>query len=460
MLPTCLFPDNFIWGTASSSYQIEGAWNEDGKGISIWDTFTHTPGKIIHNENGDTAIDHYHRWKDDIQQMVNLGLKNYRFSTSWPRVLPEGTGRVNPKGIAFYDRLIDELLRNQIEPYLCLYHWDLPQPLQDRGGWPVRETAQYFADYAAFMVEQLGDRVKYWITHNEPFVTAGAGYFLGEHAPGVKDPLAALKAVHHLLLSHGLAYQAIHSAARQPVKVGIVLSLSPIHPATASKKDQEAASRFDMIQNRAFLDPLLLGTSPVKKNKLLNTLVGSVIKPGDLETIHQLDLLGVNYYTRTVIRHDPKFPIFAASQVHPQGNEYSGMWEIYPQGLSELLLQIWQTYGPSSHPELTMPEIMVTENGVPVPDGLDFDGRIRDERRIRYLRQHIQEVYKAIQAGVPVKGYFVWSLMDNFEWALGYEQRFGLIHVDFKTQQRTPKESAGWYASVIKNNGLIADPNH
>jgi beta-glucosidase len=448
------FPKDFIWGTASSAYQIEGAWNEDGKGPSIWDSFTHTPGKIDNNENGDIAIDHYHRWKEDIRMMAELGLKTYRFSTSWTRIFPEGMGKVNLKGVDFYDRLIDELLRNKIEPYLCLYHWDLPQIMQDKGGWPTRKIAEYFADYAGFMSEKFSDRVRQWITHNEPFVTAGAGYFLGEHAPGIKEPISAIKAIHHLLLSHGLATQAIHSASKQPVKVGIVLNLSPIHPATSSKKDVEAARRFDMIQNRAFLDPLLLGTSPITEMKLINKLVGSIIKPGDLELINQLDFLGVNYYTRTVMKHDPKFPIFATSQIHPVGNEYSGMWEIYPEGLSELLINIWEKYNPRMNSTHCMPELLVTENGIPVPDGVDFDGKIRDERRIRYLENHIHQVHKAIQRGVPVKGYFVWSFMDNFEWVLGYEKRFGLVFVDFKTQKRTIKESGYWFAKVIENNGF------
>jgi beta-glucosidase len=450
-----IFPKGFKWGTASSAYQIEGAWNEDGKGLSIWDIFTHTPGKIINNETGDVSIDHYHLWKKDIQLMAQLGLKTYRFSTSWPRIFPEGTGPVNKKGIAFYDRLIDELLKNGIEPFLCLYHWDLPNRLQEKGGWPERDISRYFGDYAGFMAEKFSDRVGYWITHNEPFVTAGAGYFIGEHAPGIKEPFSAIRAIHHLLLSHGMAVQAIRSASRKPVKVGIVLNLSPVYPASTSKIDIKAAERFDLIQNRSFLEPLLLGTYPIMENKILKSLVGSVIKPGDLELINELDLLGINYYTRTVARNDPKFPVLSVSQVHPAGNEYSGMWEIYPEGLSELLLDIWGRYGPSSlNHGKKMPEIMVTENGIPVPDGKDFDGKIRDERRIRYLENNIQQVHKAIQLGVPVKGYFVWSFMDNFEWALGYGQRFGIVHVDLKTQKRTIKESGHWFADVIKNNGI------
>ena len=440
------FPPDFVWGTATSSYQVEGGWNEGGKGASIWDTFTHTPGKIANDENGDVAVDHYHRWKEDIRLMAELGLKAYRFSTSWPRILPEGCGKVNKKGLDFYDRLVDNLLAHGIEPYVCLYHWELPQALQDKGGWPERKTVDYFADYAAVLAKRLADRVEIWFTHNEPFIAATSGYFAGEHAPGIRNPLAAFKAGHHLLLSHGLAAAAIRAHAKKAVKIGITLNLNPVHAATDSKKDREAARRFDIILNRSFLDPLLKGTSPLEEIPFARRLVSQIIRPGDLEIIHTLDILGVNYYTRAVIRHDPKFPVIAASEVHPAGNEYSGMWEIYPQGIHELLLRIWNDYHPKA-------ELMVTENGVPVPDGLDADGRVRDERRIRYIKSHLEQVRLAIKDGVPVKGYFVWSLMDNFEWALGYEQRFGLIYVDFKTQKRIVKDSGWWYTRVIRGEG-------
>ncbi len=441
------FPKEYVWGCASSSYQVEGAWNEEGKGPSIWDTFVHTADHIVNNETGDVAVDHYHRYKEDVALMKELGLDAYRFSVAWSRILPTGTGAVNQAGLDFYDRLVDELLRYKIEPYICLFHYDLPQALQDKGGWPNRDTAYAFAEYARVVTERLSDRVKVWMTHNEPWVTAMAGYFAGEHAPGIKDVTAAFKALHHLLLSHGLAAEAIRTSTRQPVKVGITLNLNPVHPASQSKKDRDAASRMDAVLNRATLDPLLKGTSPIQEFIIGKLLSGSLVKPGDLEKIRTLDLLGVNYYTRTVAKHDPKFPVVAAAQIHPEGNEYSGMWEIYPEGIYELLIRIWKDYQPKC-------DIMITENGVPVPDGLDFDGHVRDERRIRYLRNHIAQVHHAMDDGVPVKGYFHWSLMDNFEWAQGYGQRFGLVYVDFKTQKRTVKDSGHWFARTIQENGF------
>lgn len=441
------FPKDFVWGVSTAAYQIEGAWNEDGKGLSIWDTFTHTPGKIVNNETGDVSVDHYHRYKEDVALMKELGLDAYRFSVAWSRILPAGTGSINRAGLDFYDSLVDELLRKKIEPYVCLFHYDLPQALQDKGGWPNRDTALAFAEYAHVVTERLSDRVKVWFTHNEPWVTAAAGYFDGSHAPGIKDPVATFKAMHHLLLSHGLAAEAIRAAAKQPVKVGITLNLNPVHPATGSKKDRDAAMRMDAILNRAMLDPLLKGTTPMQEFAVGRMLSGSLIKPGDLEKVRTLDLLGVNYYSRTVVKNDPKFPVVAAVQIQPDGNEYSGMWEIYPEGIHEVLLRIWKDYQPTC-------EIMVTENGVPVPDGLDFDGRVRDERRIRYLKNHIFQVHRAIQDGVPVRGYFHWSLMDNFEWALGYAPRFGLLYVDFGTLKRSVKDSGRWFAQVIADDGF------
>jgi beta-glucosidase len=441
------FPKDFVWGCASSAYQVEGAWNEDGKGASIWDTFCHTPGAIANGETGDVAVDHYHRYPQDVALMAEMGLKAYRFSVAWTRILPQGTGKVNKPGLDFYDRLVDKLLENKIEPYACLFHYDLPQALQDQGGWPKRETALAFGEYAAIVAERLSNRVQVWMTHNEPWVTAMAGYFVGEHAPGIKDPVAAFKALHHLLLSHGLAAEAIRAAARGPVKIGITLNLAPVHPATQARKDVDAARRMDTVLNRIVLDPLLKGSSPIQEFTLGRMLAGNLIKAGDLEKIRSLDLLGVNYYSRAVVKSDPKFPVVAASQVSPEGNEYSGMWEIYPEGLYELLTRIWKDYLPAC-------EIMVTENGVPVPDGLDFDGRVRDERRIRYLRNHLAQIRRAMDEGVPVRGYFHWSFTDNFEWALGYGPRFGLVYVDYKSLKRTLKDSGRWFAEVIRKNGF------
>jgi beta-glucosidase len=441
------FPKGFIWGVAASAYQIEGAWNEDGKGVSIWDTFAHTPGKILNGETGDVSIDHYHRYKQDVALMADLSLRNYRFSTSWTRLIPNGTGKANLKGIAFYDRLIDALLKHSIEPYLCLFHYDLPQALQDMGGWSKRETAFHFAEYARLVARHYGDRLNVIMTHNEPWVTAFVGHLIGEHAPGIRDLRASLRAAHHLLLSHGLAADAIRAEAKKPVKVGITLNLNPVYPATDSKKDKDTAAFVDGAMNRLVLDPLLKGTTPLEEYKPAKPFLGDLIQPGDMEKIRTVDLLGVNYYSRTVVKHSSMVPVIGFEQVHPEGNEYSGMWEIFPEGMYVLLKRIQEDYKPQC-------ELMVTENGIPVPDGLDADGRVRDERRIRYLKNHIYQVHRAIQDGVPVKGYFHWSFMDNFEWALGYGQRFGLVHVDFKTQQRTVKDSGTWFANVIRDNGF------
>ncbi len=451
-MTTLTFPKGFVWGTASAAYQVEGAWKEDGKGVSIWDTFSHTPGKIANNENGDIAVDHYHRYKEDVRLMSKLGLQAYRFSAAWTRVLPEGAGQVNPKGLAFYDRLIDELLKHKIEPYLCLFHYDLPQVLQDKGGWPNRETAYHFAEYAGLMSRHFSDRVKTIITINEPWVIAILGYFLGEQAPGFRDPVAGVKALHHLLLAHGLAYETIRAEARQPVKIGITLNLNPIHPASKSERDRAAAHRVDTLVNRSSLDPLLKGSSPISELPLGRALSKALIKPGDLEKIKQIDLLGINYYCRAVIQYDPKFPLVAAREIHPEGNEYSGMWEIYPAGMHEILKRVWRDYHPTC-------ELMITENGIPVPDGVDFDGRVRDERRIRYLRDHIAQMQRAIREGVPVKGYFHWSLTDNFEWNSGYQHRFGLVYIDYRTQKRVVKDSGRWFSEVIRRNKLTVGTN-
>lgn len=452
-MTTLLFPEGFIWGVATSAYQIEGAWNEDGRGPSIWDTFSHTPGHVLNNDTADVAADHYHRWKEDLALLSELGIRAYRFSTAWPRIQPAGSGAVNPKGLEFYDRLVDELLRRKIEPYVCLYHWDLPQPLQDQGGWGNRATAARFAEYARFVVRALSDRVRYWFTLNEPWVAAFVGHFLGDHAPGKKDLGAALKALHHLLLAHGLAVDVLRSEARQPIRAGITLNLNPVHPASDSPKDRQAAARVDLFMNRIVLDPLLKGTSPIEESSIARLLVRNVIQAGDLEKIRNLDMLGINYYSRAVMKHSSKIPVLNVEQVHPQGNEYSGMWEIYPPGMYEILKYVWEGYL-QPLPAEQRPDLLVTENGVPVPDGVDFDGRVRDERRIRYLRAHLVQVHRAIQDGIPVRGYFHWSLLDNFEWALGYSQRFGLVYVDFKTQKRIIKDSGYWFAKVIRENRL------
>jgi beta-glucosidase len=443
------FPDGFLWGVASSAYQIEGAVNEDGRGLSIWDSFCRQPGKTKNGETGDSAADHYHRWRQDLRIMKDLGLKAYRFSIAWPRILPAGSGQVNRPGLDFYDRLVDALLEAGIEPFITLYHWDLPQALQDRGGWPARDTALHFADYARIIGERLGDRVTYWMTHNEPWVAAFAGYFEGEHAPGIQDPVAAFLSAHHLLLSHGLACEALRAACRKPPHMGIALNLNPIHPATDSQADLEAATRADAGLNRLFLDPLFKGRYPADLIEMLGPIF-TPPQPGDMERIAApLDWLGVNYYSRHVVRYDPDVPLLQLSQVLPVGNEYSQMWEIYPPGIFELLTRVWKDYHP--------PYIIVTENGMCVPDAPDLDGRIRDTRRIAYLHDQIAQVHRAIGDGVPVRGYFVWSLTDNFEWAHGYGMRFGLVYVDYATQARAVKDSGWWYKRVIEANGVESE---
>ena len=450
------FPQGFVWGVAASAYQIEGAWKEDGKGASIWDTFSHTPGKVAKNQNGDIAIDHFHRWQSDLDLMASLGVKSYRFSIAWTRILPNGRGAVNTQGLDFYERLVEGCLARGIDPVPCLFHYDLPQALQDNGGgWKNRDTASYFADYARVVTERLSDRVKVLMTHNEPWVTAIAGYMLGIHAPGEKSIFNGLKAAHHVMLSHGLAAEAIRASARRPVKVGITLNLSPFYPATDSARDIKAAEDSHAMINRATLDPLLLGTTPLTQNWKTKWLAARFIKDGDLEKIRSLDLLGVNYYSRNVMKFSLKnIPLFA-EEVRPTGNEYSDMWEIYPAGMCDLLKRIWDDYYiPAQARGEKMPELMVTENGVPVPDVMSNDGQVHDERRIRYLRDHLAQVHRAIQSGVDVKGYYVWSFADNFEWNLGYDPRFGLIHINYETLNRTIKDSGKWFAKVISENGF------
>ncbi len=441
------FPQDFIWGCATSAYQVEGAWNEDGKGPSIWDSFTHTSSKIADGTNGDTAIDHYHRYREDVALMAEVGLHAYRFSTAWSRILPDGVGAVNPKGLDFYDRLVDTLLAKNIEPYVCLYHFDLPLALHKSGGWTNRETASHFAEYAYIVVERLSDRVRTFFTHNEPWVAAASGYLLGRHAPGRKNPLAMFKSFHHMLLSHGFAMDSICSAARQPVKIGIILNLAPIYPVSNDRGDIAWARRADKVVNRVALDPLLKGTSPLQESALGRAFSRLFIKPGDLEKINRLDLLGVNYYSRSVVKRHPRLPFLPTRLVNVEDGEYSMMWEIYPKGIYDLLTRIWKEYSPTC-------DIMITENGIPLADTVDADGCVQDEIRIGYIKDHLTQIHLAKQSGVPVKGYFHWSFMDNFEWALGYAPRFGLVHIDYSTLQRTIKESGRWFQRVIQANGF------
>ncbi len=447
-----IFPEDFLWGTATAAYQVEGAVLEDGRGESIWDRFSHTPGKVLKNENGDVACDHYHRYKDDVGLMKTLGYKAYRFSIAWPRIFPEGRGAVNEKGLDFYSRLVDTLLENEITPNATLYHWDLPVAL---GGWESRDTAAAFADYVNAVTRRLGDRVKIWATLNEPWCSSLLSYQLGEHAPGIKDPFLALKASHHLLLAHGLAIPIIQANVPHG-EAGTVLNQEPSQPLTDSPADYEAYRFYDGYFNRWFLDPVFGRGYPADmladyvKMGWLSSDKPEYVQPGDLETIAApLDFLGVNYYKRTVVFALPgkeMVPGALGTWKASQDTLTEMDWEVYPDGMYETLVRIYYNYLPK--------KIYISENGASYTDAPDAGGKIHDQRRIDYLDGHLRAVHRAIQAGVPVEGYFAWSLMDNFEWARGYSQRFGLVDVDYATQKRTPRDSAYWYGDVVRRNGL------
>lgn len=437
------FPTDFVWGVATASYQIEGAWNEDGRGESIWDRFSHTPGKVLNGDTGDVACDHYHRWREDLALMKDLGVKAYRFSIAWPRVLPGGSGKINEAGIDYYSQLVDGLLELGIEPYVTLYHWDLPQALQDRGGWSSRPVADAFVEYTDIATRALGDRVKNWITLNEPWVSAFVGYKDGRHAPGHTNLDEAVAASHHLLLSHGRAVPVIRNNCRD-ANVGITLNLTPQVPASPSLADKKAAAWMDGYTNRFFLDPL---TGRGYPQDMVNSFGNSMdfIQPGDMDTIlAPIDFLGVNYYTRNIARAEiPK------EENHPQTVFREGAitemdWEVYPKGIYSLLGRLHFDYG--------FPAIHITENGAAFPDEAPVNGEVNDPARASYIKEHLKMVNEAISIGVPVKGYFVWSLLDNFEWGFGYSKRFGIVHVDFETQKRTLKASARWYGRAVQAN--------
>lgn len=444
------FPDNFLWGTATASYQIEGAWNEDGKGESIWDRFAHTPGRVLNGETGDVACDHYHRWREDVQLMKELGLKAYRFSIGWPRVLPTGRGRVNEPGLDFYNRLVDELLAADIIPFATLYHWDLPQALQDEGGWPVRTTAEAFVEYADLMSRTLGDRVKNWITHNEPWCVSLLSHQIGEHAPGLQNWPMALAAAHHVLLSHGWAVPVIRQNS-PGAEVGITLNFTPAYPASASFADQEATRWFDGYFNRWFTDPIYGRHYPadmVADYTAAGFLPQGLdfVQPGDMTALAApTDFLGVNYYTRSVMRNEQAPDNLPATLVDDLPRTEMG-WEVFPQGLYDLLNRLHFAYGPR--------KLYVTENGASYSTGPDGAGRVADQERLDYLKSHFAAAHQSIQNGVPLAGYFVWSFMDNFEWAKGYSQRFGIVYNDYTTQKRYLKDSALWYREVIRAGGV------
>jgi len=466
------FPDGFVWGSATAAYQIEGAVAEDGRTPSIWDTFSHTPGKVSDGDTGDVADDHYHRVAEDVALMRSLGLTSYRFSIAWPRITPhvdaDGLGPVNEAGIAFYSRLIDELTAAGISPAVTLYHWDLPQALEDAGGWTNRATAYRFAEYAALVTERLGDRLAMVITLNEPWCASYLGYASGVHAPGRADPVAALTAVHHLNLAHGLAVSAIRKAAPK-LPVALTLNLAAVRAASDAPADVDAARRIDGLQNRVFLGPTLAGAYPAD---VLADTAGvtdwSFIQDGDTELIHQpIEALGLNYYSPTLVAgYDgtgqrpvddghgggtgtPWVAAEGVSFLSQPGPRTAMNWPIDPRGLTELLVRL--------HTENPGLDLYVTENGAAFPDVVSADGSVVDPDRITYVGQHLAAVHAAIAAGAPVRGYYLWSLMDNFEWAYGYSKRFGIVYVDYATQARTVKASGTWFAGVIAANAVTAE---
>ena len=436
---TKLFPADFVWGAATASYQIEGASSEDGRGESVWDRFCATPGKVRNGDNGAVACDFYHRYSDDIALMRELGLDAFRFSVAWPRVLPEGRGRINQAGLDFYDRLVDELLGNGIAPYVTLFHWDTPQVLEDAGGWPVRDTIDAFAEYVEAVSARLGDRVGHWITHNEPWVVAWVGHGWGHHAPGRESDSDALATAHHLLVSHGRAVEILrrNSPAAQ---VGITLNLDNPYAASESPEDLAAARWVDGLHNRWFLDPLFLGTYPEDMIEAWAELMPEV-RDGDLELISTpIDFLGVNNYTSPLVSADDNG---GRSQIVRRNDvDRTDMgWEVVPDGLQDLLLRLHHDYQPAA--------IYVTENGAAYSDVRGHDGRVNDPERQSYLESYLAGAARATAEGVPLRGYFAWSLLDNFEWAWGYWKRFGLIYVDYATLERVPKGSFYWYRDLI-----------
>lgn len=445
------FANDFTWGVATASYQIEGAAKEDGRQPSIWDTFCRTPGKVLNGDTGDVACDHYHKWPDDIKLMQTLGVAAYRFSVAWPRIVPAGTGQVNAKGLEFYDRLVDGLLAAKITPFVTLYHWDLPQTLEDKGGWTNRATVDAFVAYADVVARALGDRVKNWITFNEPWVSAFLGYYEGVHAPGVRDLAKSVQASHHLLLAHGRSVPVLRAASKG-ARVGITLNLSPALPATSSEADKAAARRQDGYGNRWFLDPVFGRGYPQDMHDSLGKHLPAGAAVDAKEIGAPIDFLGVNYYFPAIVHAAPLsqtplgFAGLAPDELKKAGYELTAMeWPVVPAQLFEILMRVQRDYAPKA--------MYVTENGCAYEDKL-VGGAVDDPKRIAYLDSHLQACHQAIAAGAALRGYFLWSLMDNFEWAYGYSRRFGIVYTDYKTLSRIPKGSFGYYKSVIAKNAL------
>lgn len=436
------FPNDFLWAVATSSYQIEGAALEEGRGECIWTRFSHTPGKVANNETGDIACDHYHLYHDDVALMRELGIQAYRFSVAWSRVLPAGTGAINTAGLDFYDRLVDALLAANIMPFLTLYHWDLPQALQDQGGWENPASVEWFAAYTDVMTGRLGDRVKHWTTHNEPFVVAFVGNWEGRHSPGIQDLPVALRVAHHLLLSHAASLGVIRQRVPD-AKAGIVLNHTWFDAASERPEDQKARQNKDGFVNRWFLDPVMRGHYPADTVELFGNALAGIDLSAVQAVAVPLDFIGVNYYTREVCAWDANHPPFFSTQVRQSTSPHTEMdWEVYPTGLTNILNWL--------HTDYAVPAIYIAENGAAFNDPPPQHDVVKDPDRLAYLKAHFQAAHDSLQAGVPLKGYFVWSFLDNFEWAYGYAKRFGIIHVDFATLKRTWKESARWYQSFIR----------
>lgn len=464
------FPADFLWGSATASYQIEGATTEDGRGPSIWDTFSRTPGKVLNGDTGDVAVGHYHRTTEDVALMKAHGLDAYRFSVAWPRIQPTGSGAVNQKGLDFYSRLVDQLVEAGIDPVVTLYHWDLPQALEDAGGWPARDTAYRFAEYAAVVAGALGDRVKIWTTLNEPWCSAYLGYASGVHAPGRESHADSLAAVHHLNLAHGLGGQAVREIVGADAQISITLNLHVTRAASAAPEDVDAKRRIDGLANGVFLGPLLDGAYPADVlHDTASVTDWSFVQDGDLDIISSgIDVLGVNYYSTGMVRKTDAPRVPGDGSPGPDGHKSSPLspwpatddiewmampgphtsmgWNIDPDGLTELLLELHDAY-----PDLPL---AITENGAAFHDELSADGRVHDERRVSYLHDHIDAVGEAMDKGVDVRGYFVWSLLDNFEWAYGYDRRFGIVRVDYDTLERTRKDSSYWYAELVRTGKI------
>ncbi len=442
-LKTLKFPPGFTFGVATSSYQIEGAAFKDGRVPSHWDTFSHTPGKTHNGDTGDVACDHYHRYREDIELMAQIGVSSYRFSFAWPRIMTEAN-KVSQKGLDFYQRVLDSLLEHNIAPAATIYHWDLPQWLADRGGWVNRDTVGYFGDFAEVLFKTFGDRIHLWITHNEPWCSSFLSYGLGEHAPGHHDWREAVVAAHHILLSHGETVLRYRDMGMKG-DIGITLNLTPVYAKTDREEDREAATRADGFSNRWFLDPILQGAYPDDMLELFRAYVKTdeFIRDGDLAAISRpLDFLGVNYYTRSVVFQQAHTGLLNLGQDEPPMHKATAMgWEVYPDALYSLLRRLHTQY-----PSLPL---YITENGAAYPDAIAPDGMVHDTQRIGYLEQHLLAAQRFAAEGGLLKGYYLWSLLDNFEWGYGYSKRFGIVHVDFSTQKRLLKESAHWYRNVI-----------